>query len=93
LDALALEILRAPGEIQEEDQVQNKGRSEDGVATQEVELDLHRITEPPEEVDIVPALLVVTPRRIIVNANLVIKILEEFRIQIRLKNVFQHGEL
>src|SRR5690606_19860275 len=62
----ALEVEREPlldaleprpvGEVHEQRQVEDDRRREDRVAAEEVDLDLHRVAEPPEDVDVVPAL-------------------------------------
>src|SRR4051812_35488454 len=49
----------ALGEVAEQDQVEREWRGEDAVAAEEVDLDLHRVVEPPEDVDVVPTLFVV----------------------------------
>jgi len=49
---------RALGEIEKEHKVENDGRGENRVAAKEVDLDLHRIAEPAEDVDVIPALFV-----------------------------------
>src|SRR5437588_4428267 len=56
-------------QIEKEREVEHDGRSENGVATEEVNLDLHRIAEPTEDVYVVPTLCVVAARRIVVDAD------------------------
>lgn len=58
--------------VAQQAEVEQQWSGKDGVAAQEVDLDLHWITHPAEDVDVVPTLLVVVARRIIVDANLVI---------------------
>ena len=53
---------------------------------------MHRIAEPAEDVEVVPSLLVVATRRIIVDADFVVKVFIQFRIEFRLENVFEHGK-
>ena len=84
---------RALGKIQEEDEVERDGRGKDGVAAEEVDLDLHRIAEPAEDVDVVPALFVVAARRVVVDANLVVDVLVEVGIEVGLEDVFERAEL
>ena len=43
-----------------------------GVAAEEVDLDLHGVAHPSEDVEVVPSLLVVVAGRIVVDANLVV---------------------
>src|SRR2546421_71976 len=83
----------ALSEVEEEREVEDDGRGEDGVAAEEVNLDLHRVAEPAEDVYVVPALLVVAARRIVVDADDVREVFVELRVDFRLKDVFEHGEL
>src|SRR3954451_14802854 len=59
LDAAEAGALR---EVAEQHEVERERRREDRVAAQEVDLHLHRIVEPSDDVDVVPALFVVTAR-------------------------------
>ena len=65
---------RTLSEIQKQRQVKNDRRGEDRVAAEEVDLDLHRIPEPAEDVDVVPAFFVVAARRVIVDSHDVRKV-------------------
>ena len=60
------------GEVDEQTEVEAQGGCQDGVATEEVDLDLHGIAHPAEDVDIIPTLLVVLSRRIVVDTYLVV---------------------
>jgi hypothetical protein len=60
------------GEVHEKNKVQYDGGGQDGVATQKIHLNLHRIIEPAENIDVVPALLVVSARGVVVYPDLVI---------------------
>src|SRR6266511_3148179 len=57
-------------EVAEQREVEHDRGREDRVATLEVHLDLHRIAEPPEQVDGVPAFLVVAARLGVVDRDL-----------------------
>jgi hypothetical protein len=70
LDAEAAQRRRAGREIHEEAEIERQRSGEDGVAAEEIDLDLHRIAEPAEDVDVVPTLFVITTRRVIVNRTL-----------------------
>lgn len=59
-------------EVAQQGEVEQQWSSEDRVAAEEVDLDLHRIAHPSEDVDVVPSLLVVVARWIIVDTYLVI---------------------
>ena len=99
----ALEVEREPlldarhprslREIEEQHQVQHQRRGEDRIAAQKVDLDLHRIPEPAEDVDVVPAFFVVTARRVVVDAHLVKDVPVQLRIHIRLQDILEHPEL
>src|SRR5258706_1449809 len=80
----------ALGQVKKQRQVQNDRSRENRVTTEKIDLDLHGITQPAENIDIVPALFVVATRRIIVNANHVRKIFVEVGIDVGLKNILEH---
>ena len=63
---------RTLGQVHEEDQVEHQRRGEDRVGAEEVDLELHRVAQPAEQVDVVPALLGVASGRVVVDAHLVI---------------------
>lgn len=69
LDAIA---SGTGGEVAQQRQVEQQRSGEDGVAAEEVDLNLHGITHPSEYIYIVPSLLVVIARRIVVDTHLVI---------------------
>ena len=84
---------RALGEVHEEHEVEGERGGKDAVSTEEVDLDLHRIAEPTEDVDVVPAFLVVTTRRVVVDSHLVEHVAVQLGELLRLKDVFEHAEL
>jgi len=90
LDAAEPGALRQVGE---QDEVECERRREDRVATEEVDLDLHRIPEPAEDVDVVPTFFVVSARRVVVDAHLVEDVAVQLGILLGLQDVFQHAEL
>ena len=59
-------------EVAQQAEVKQQWSGKNRVAAEEVDLDLHRIAHPSEDVDVVPSLLVVVTRRIVVDAYLVI---------------------
>ena len=65
-DALQSGALR---EVGEEREVEHQRRRQDRIAAEKVHLDLHRIAHPPDNVDVIPAFLVVTPGAVEVDAN------------------------
>src|SRR5262249_25357458 len=73
-------------QIEEEEEVEDDGRREDRVAAEKVDLDLHRLAEPAEDVDIVPAFLGVAARRVVLDADLVKVVAVELGIELRLEN-------
>ena len=83
----------APREIEEQDEIEHHRRREDRVAAQEVDLHLHRVPEPPEEIDVVPAFLVVAARWVVVDAYLVNEVTVEIRVQLRLQDRVEHAQL
>ena len=60
------------GQVAEQAEVEQQRCGKDGVAAEEVDLNLHGIVHPAEDVDVVPSLLVVVARRIVVDAHLVV---------------------
>ena len=74
-------------QITENNQVERDGSSKNGVATQEVNLDFHRIAHPAENIDVVPCFLVILTRRIVVNAYLMINITVQVRIFLRFEDI------
>ena len=58
-------------EVAEEHEVEAERRCEDRVAAEEVNLYLHRVAHPAEDVDVVPAFFVVVARGIVVDADFV----------------------
>src|SRR5579862_1807038 len=52
LDAAHSAALR---KVHEQNQIEDKRRREDRIAAQKVDLDLHRVAQPSENVDVVPA--------------------------------------
>src|SRR5436853_3275034 len=90
LHALHTGALR---EVEEERQIQHDGRGKNRVAAEEIDLDLHLVAEPAEDVDVVPAFLVVAARWIVVDADDVGKVLVKLRVDFRLENVLKHRQL
>ena len=80
-------------EIEEEREVEDDRRGQDGVAAEEVDFDLHGVAEPAEDVDVVPAFFVVAARRVVVDADFVVDLAVELGIELRLQDVFEHAEL
>src|SRR5437016_12543674 len=83
LDAVHAGALR---QIEEEHQIEHNGRGEHGIATKEVDLDLHGVVQPSEDIDIVPAFLIVVTRRVIVAAYLVASVAVELWVEFGLEN-------
>src|SRR2546425_2226583 len=49
-------------------------------------------SEPSKDVDVVPAFFVISARRVVINAHLVVHLAVELRVQLRLKNIFERSE-
>ena len=88
-----LQCWRACRKIEKENQIECEWRGKDRVAAEEVNLDLHWISQPAKDVDVIPALFVVAPWRIVVNADFVIQIPVQIRIELGLKDEVEHAEL
>src|SRR5215813_1523401 len=63
LDAFHARALR---QIEEQREVKHDRRRKNRVTTEKVDLDLHRVAEPAEDVDVIPTFFVVAARRIVV---------------------------
>ena len=79
--------------VAEQDEVECKRGSEDRVATQEVDLDLHGVTQPASDVDVVPALFGIATRWVVVDGDFVEDVAVQLGVIRRLKNVFEHTKL
>src|SRR4051812_43265556 len=71
LDADIPQRGRALGEIEKQAEVERNRRGKDGITAKKIHLDLHGITEPPEDIDVIPAFLVIAARRVIIDPHLV----------------------
>ena len=70
------------------------GRREDRVPAEEVDLrSRHRVAEPPEQIDVVPALLRVAARRVVLDAHLVEDLVVEALVERGLQDRLEHAEL
>src|SRR5689334_8149505 len=84
LNAQAFQLFAALGQIKEEHQVKHDWSSQDRVTAQEIYFDLHRITQPAENINVVPALFVVATRRVVIDADFVMNVSVEIGIKLRL---------
>src|SRR5438105_8566147 len=75
LDADIRQLWSAFGQIEEKNKIERNRSSQNRIAAEKIHLDLHRITQPAEDIDVIPALFVIPTRRIIVDPHLVIEIL------------------
>src|SRR5437764_15132388 len=80
------------GQVQEQDQIQNDRRGKNAVAAQEIDFDLHGITEPSIDIDVIPSFFIVAAGRIVMDSHLVGEILVKIRIQLRLENLIQNRQ-
>ena len=90
LDARHAGALR---QIQEQRDVEDDRRRQDAVAAQKVDLQLHRVAEPPEDVDVVPTFFIVAARRIVIDTDDVAKLFVQIGVEVRLKDVIEDGLL
>ena len=79
-------------EIHEQRQVQHQRGCEDRVSTEEVDLDLHRVTKPTLNVEVVPALFFVAPGRVVVDSYLVVNVSVKIGVDFGLQNVVEHPQ-
>jgi len=78
-------VLRAaqagPGrQVGEENKIERERRRQDRVAAEEIDLDLHRLAEPADEIDVVPGLFVVPAWRVVIDAHAVDQIAVQVRV-------------
>src|SRR5256885_17165521 len=92
LDANVLQFGSSLRQVEEQDQIENDRRRQNRVTAEKIDLDLHGIAEPAEDIDIVPTFFVITAWRIIINADLVENIAVQLGVKPRLQNVFQHAK-
>src|SRR5439155_998373 len=81
----------AGAEVGEKHEIEGKRRRQDRVAAQEVDLDLHRIAEPADQIDVVPSFLVVAARRVVVDAHAVDQIAVQIREELGIEDRLQGG--
>src|SRR6185437_8737922 len=65
---------------------------QDTIPAKEIDLDLHGITKPAKDVDVIPGFLVITMRRIIIDPDLMIKIAIQFGAEIGAEDVLEHTQ-
>src|SRR5580704_3406184 len=93
LNAKTTKLRATLRQVHEQNQVKHNGRGQNGIPTKKIHLDLHRVPEPAEDVDIVPALFVVAAGWVIVYADFMSEITVEIGVEFWLQNVFQNREL
>ena len=79
--------------VNEQTEIETYRSSKNAVAAEEVNLNLHGIAHPSEDVDIVPRLFVVVARRIVVDTHLVIIVRVEVWLVLRLEYRLKCREL
>src|SRR5207244_6594132 len=65
LDANVLQFRSPLCQVEEQDQIENDRCRQNRVTAEKIDLDLHGIAEPAEDIDIVPTFFVITAWRII----------------------------
>src|ERR1051326_1576173 len=83
----------ALGKVQEQYKVQDNRSGKNAVAAEKIDLDLHGITEPAVDVDIIPSFFIIATGRVVMDADFVREILIKVRVKIGLKDLFQHRKL
>src|SRR4051812_19976056 len=80
-------------QVEKQHQVQHQRSGENAVAAEKVDLDLHRIAQPSEDVDVVPTFFIVASWRVVMNPDLVVEIPIEIGVKLRLKDLVKDGKL
>ena len=93
LDPQALQFRGTLGKIEEQHEIEHDRRRQNRVAAQEIDLDLHGIAEPSEDIDVIPTFFVITAWRVIVNADLVCEVPVQVGVKLGLQDVLQHRKL
>ena len=91
-EALDAEAAGASGEVAEQYQVEAQGSGEDGVAAQEVDFDLHGVSHPSEDVDVVPAFLIVVARGVVVDTYFVVVVAVEVGLLVGFEDCLECGQ-
>lgn len=81
------------GEIAQQGEVKQQRSCEDRVSAEEVDLDLHGVAHPTENIDIVPTFLIVVAGRIVVDAHLVVDVAIEVGLIFLSQDGLQRREL
>lgn len=94
LEEEAQEALRAitslaSSEVGKEHEVEQQRSGKNRVAAKEVDLYLHGIAHPSEDINIIPSLLIIVAGRIVIDANLVVIVRVEIGLFVGLENAFQ----
>src|ERR1700688_3115143 len=92
LNAQPAKLRRALCQIHKQNQIKHNWRRKNGIPAKKIHLHLHRIPEPPKNIDVVPAFFVVTSWGVIVYADLVGEITVQFWVEVGLEDVFEDGE-
>ncbi len=78
--------------IHAQSDIESDRSGEDGVTAEEVDLDLHGVSEPAEDINIIPAFFGITARRIVFDANFMAVMAVKFREGFSIEDVFDDGE-
>lgn len=89
LDAVEVGAL---SEVHEECEVECDRGGEDGVTAEEIDFDLHGVSEPTEDIDVIPAFFGIATGGIIFDTDFVIVIAVEFGECFCIEDVFCDGE-
>src|SRR6476646_1826868 len=89
----AAQLRTALGQVQEQHQIQHERGCQNRVAAKEIHFDLHGISQPSEDIDVIPTLFVISTRRVVVDADFVGELSVQFRVEFGLQNVLQHRQL
>src|SRR5439155_15285680 len=79
----------APRQVEKERDIEHDWSRENAVATEEIDLQLHRVSQPADQIDVVPPLFVVAARRIIVDPHDVAEVFVEVGVELGLEDVIE----
>ena len=79
--------------VREQYEVEQERSSKNRVTTEEIDLYLHRITHPTENINVIPTFLIVVTRRVVIDTYLVVVIGVKIRLFVSYENAFKRRKL
>src|ERR1700686_3752230 len=90
LNAKPAKLRAALRQIHKQNQIKHNRRRQNRIPTKKIHLNLHRITKPPKDIDVVPAFFVVASWGVIVYSDFVGEVAVEFGVEFGLEDVLEN---